>query len=184
MNVSHCPSTCLTSHTQYVDKCEQPKIEAPPSRWVDPETTIGGGPYQFSGASTSESTGHSEALPKGPSTQVHEKTHSAEDANVGEADAVPQIAAARVRAGAASETAVESVTDEWTGVHAPGTSNAPPRLPMMYTRMPPGDRVLRPEFRYCQRDGFVKPLRAHHCRACGTVSDPVVLVQRGVTTRF
>lgn len=29
--------------------------------------------------------------------------------------------------------------------------------------------VLHPAHRYCQRDGFVKPYRAHHCRACGTV---------------
>jgi len=27
--------------------------------------------------------------------------------------------------------------------------------------------VLIPAYRYCEREGLVKPLRAHHCRACG-----------------
>ena len=183
MKVVFYPYACLTFSTQFVKKSEQPKIEAPTSRWVDPETTIGGGPYQFSGESTSESTAHSEAHLKAANGHVQqEKLSPAEDVSVGEADAVPQIAAARARAGAASEVAAESVTEHSTAVHASGTSNSPPRLPMMYTRVPPGDRLLRPEYRYCQRDGFVKPLRAHHCRACGTVSD--LVVWRRVTAQF
>ncbi|THV03544.1 zf-DHHC-domain-containing protein [Dendrothele bispora CBS 962.96] len=35
-------------------------------------------------------------------------------------------------------------------------------------RRPPNVPVLLPEHRYCARDGFVKPYRAHHCRSCGT----------------
>ena len=45
---------------------------------------------------------------------------------------------------------------------------------MMYTRSPPKTPVLQAEYRYCHKDGFQKPLRAHHCRACGTVSTSVV----------
>jgi palmitoyltransferase len=41
--------------------------------------------------------------------------------------------------------------------------------PPVYTRMPSERPVLLPEFRYCQKDGLVKPYRAHHCRLCGTV---------------
>ena len=37
-------------------------------------------------------------------------------------------------------------------------------------RQPPTTPVLQPLHRYCLTDGFVKPYRAHHCRACGTVS--------------
>ena len=40
----------------------------------------------------------------------------------------------------------------------------------MYTRTPSKTPVLRPENRYCQKDGFLKPYRTHHCRACGSVS--------------
>jgi hypothetical protein len=40
----------------------------------------------------------------------------------------------------------------------PGRGREPSTLP-----------VLREEHRYCQRCQLVKPLRAHHCRACGKV---------------
>ena len=38
------------------------------------------------------------------------------------------------------------------------------------TRRPPRTAVLLPAHRYCSLDEIVKPYRAHHCRACGTVS--------------
>ena len=44
---------------------------------------------------------------------------------------------------------------------------------MRFTRSPPKTPVLREEYRYCRKDEFLKPLRAHHCRACGTVSIPL-----------
>lgn len=47
----------------------------------------------------------------------------------------------------------------------PGNANYDRRL----TRQPPEKPVLRPETRYCFTEGFVKPVRTHHCRACGTV---------------
>lgn len=40
---------------------------------------------------------------------------------------------------------------------------------MMFTRRPPKVPLLKPEYRYCYKDEIVKPFRAHHCRACGTV---------------
>lgn len=80
---------------------------------------------------------------------------------VNETDAVPPVAAARVQA-------TDSITDHSALQRTSGASSTP-GLPMMYTRRPPISPVLKPEYRYCGRDGFVKPLRAHHCRACGTV---------------
>ncbi|KAF8816885.1 zf-DHHC-domain-containing protein [Phlegmacium glaucopus] len=35
-------------------------------------------------------------------------------------------------------------------------------------RQPPTTAVLQPVHRYCLREEFVKPYRAHHCRSCGT----------------
>ena len=37
-------------------------------------------------------------------------------------------------------------------------------------RKAPSTPVLSPVLRYCEVDRFIKPYRAHHCRACGTVS--------------
>ncbi|KAF8512824.1 DHHC palmitoyltransferase-domain-containing protein [Gautieria morchelliformis] len=55
-------------------------------------------------------------------------------------------------------------------VHDPHTSKGShsglPPLP--FSRRPPTHPVLSPEYRYCSRDGFVKPMRTHHCRSCGT----------------
>lgn len=38
------------------------------------------------------------------------------------------------------------------------------------TRKPSNVAVLLPEYRYCRRCSIVRPPRAHHCRACATVS--------------
>ncbi|KIJ41148.1 hypothetical protein M422DRAFT_256000 [Sphaerobolus stellatus SS14] len=56
----------------------------------------------------------------------------------------------------------------------PGQSSGPPPSmnddlpPPAFSRHPPTHPVLAPEYRYCSRDGIVKPPRTHHCRACGT----------------
>lgn len=42
--------------------------------------------------------------------------------------------------------------------------------PPMFSRRPTTTPVLLPEYRYCNKCQIVKPSRAHHCRACGTVS--------------
>lgn len=44
-----------------------------------------------------------------------------------------------------------------------------PEKPRAYIRRSiPTTAVLDPYNRYCEKDGFVKPYRAHHCRNCGT----------------
>ncbi|THH03993.1 hypothetical protein EW145_g5843 [Phellinidium pouzarii] len=40
--------------------------------------------------------------------------------------------------------------------------------PPQYSRRPPTHPALLPEYRYCYKDGFIKPMRAHHCRICAT----------------
>ncbi|TDL26842.1 zf-DHHC-domain-containing protein [Rickenella mellea] len=37
-----------------------------------------------------------------------------------------------------------------------------------FQRAPPTKAFLAPENRYCKRDELIKPMRAHHCRSCGT----------------
>lgn len=37
-------------------------------------------------------------------------------------------------------------------------------------RRPSTTPTLHPAYRYCHRDGLLKPYRTHHCRNCGTVS--------------
>ena len=49
------------------------------------------------------------------------------------------------------------------------TKKANERNPPGPRRKPPSTPVLVSAYRYCGREGFVKPLRAHHCRACGKV---------------
>jgi palmitoyltransferase len=44
------------------------------------------------------------------------------------------------------------------------------RDPLIVPSRPLGGPVLDPAHRYCNRDGIMKPYRAHHCRNCGTVS--------------
>lgn len=40
--------------------------------------------------------------------------------------------------------------------------------PLANTRQPPRHAMLAEDYRYCSREGFVKPIRAHHCRVCAT----------------
>ena len=59
-----------------------------------------------------------------------------------------------------------------SGTHHSSSDGPPP--PPRYSRNPPPYPVLLPEYRYCYKDGFVKPMRSHHCRVCGTVCIVVV----------
>ena len=52
---------------------------------------------------------------------------------------------------------------------APPTSSSQDLPPPPDSRRPPLHPVLLPEYRHCYKDGLVKPMRAHHCRICGTV---------------
>jgi hypothetical protein len=50
-----------------------------------------------------------------------------------------------------------------------GGGKLKPAKPRTYIRRsPPTTAFLDPYHRYCEKDGFVKPNRAHHCRSCGT----------------
>ncbi|KAI8990374.1 DHHC palmitoyltransferase-domain-containing protein [Trametes punicea] len=121
-----------------------------------------------------------------------------QDVNAGMTDAIPPVAAAHAKATAdkgpparterpespprphspsatsqqLSQPPEESTTHkQQTERHVqplPGTGGASEQKPMMFTRKPPTTPILLPEYRYCHTDGFLKPLRAHHCRACGT----------------
>ena len=79
-----------------------------------------------------------------------------QDDNAGDTDAIAPIQAARAR---------NEMNGNGTSQPYGDTSG----LPIGLARRPPVTPVLLPEYRYCFKDGFVKPPRAHHCRACGTV---------------
>ncbi|EJD43540.1 zf-DHHC-domain-containing protein [Auricularia subglabra TFB-10046 SS5] len=55
------------------------------------------------------------------------------------------------------------------GYTAPRPERKAPVLHPELQRTPPAHPLLRPEYRYCYREGILKPKRAHHCRACGKV---------------
>lgn len=77
-------------------------------------------------------------------------------------DAIPAVTQARV-------------------THAPiPTVNDSARKGPQNTRRVPEHLVLSPANRYCYKEGFTKPPRAHHCSACGTVG--VLLHSRRVCT--
>jgi len=58
------------------------------------------------------------------------------------------------------------VLPSWADSHKTNLNLPPP----IFSRQPSTRPVLLPEYRYCSKDKIVKPPRAHHCRACGTVS--------------
>ena len=68
-------------------------------------------------------------------------------------DAIPAVAQARVAN---------------SGAPAPH-ENGYARKGPQNTRRVPEHPVLSPANRYCYKEGFIKPPRAHHCSACGTV---------------
>lgn len=116
--------------------------------------------------------------PRSTSQNNHRNNHdrntdaSRQDPNVGMFDAIS----------AAAQAPETSGTNGWQPPRSPNT--LPPnsqqhhyhRKPedqprAQYFRRPPEYPMLAPEFQYCKKDGFVKPMRAHHCRTCATVSD-------------
>ncbi|PSR73043.1 hypothetical protein PHLCEN_2v11147, partial [Hermanssonia centrifuga] len=147
---------------QHVEPSEAPAYDNPVPRWWDAEDEIGGGPYQYAPQGTNQNGGSS-GLPTKPSPARLAEKGSQQDYNAGDTDAIPPVAAARTRAEVNGNEAANVPPNQTNG-----NQNTSGQLPMMFSRSPPQTPVLRPEFRYCQRDGFIKPLRAHHCRACGT----------------
>ncbi|KAI0697788.1 DHHC palmitoyltransferase-domain-containing protein [Cytidiella melzeri] len=143
----------------YVEKTPMPvwDEQEPVPRWWNSTSELGTG-YRY--------------VPKGPNepspslalegSTLHSETRLTEkpgvqDKNAGITDAIPPVAAAHARA----EHQSPSTPPREMSAH---TTNQP----MMLTRSPPKVPILRPEYRYCHQEGFLKPMRAHHCRACGT----------------
>ncbi|TBU30974.1 zf-DHHC-domain-containing protein [Dichomitus squalens] len=92
----------------------------------------------------------------------HAKAPTGEE-NVGVIDTLAPVQAVRAKATADSGPPARPERED-----TQATQTEQERKPMMYTRSPPKTPVLLPENRYCHKDGFIKPFRAHHCRACGT----------------
>ena len=63
---------------------------------------------------------------------------------------------------------ISSARDLEQGLGSTSRSQDTATLPL-FSRKPPTTPVLLPQYRYCYKDGHIKPFRAHHCRACGTV---------------
>ena len=51
----------------------------------------------------------------------------------------------------------------------PYLDDLPPAQSAWWDRKPSDRPILEPYYRYCSRDGIVKPVRCHHCRICNTV---------------
>ncbi|CAL1698197.1 unnamed protein product [Somion occarium] len=149
----------------HVDPSPEPVIQNYVPAWFDSESEIGHGPYV---PPTQEQHGNGSASqPKSHSAQARvtngsEKPVQQEDTNVGVMGTLPPVQNARVHAEQNG-----SAYSNPTGANT-GTGPLPNQQPMMFTRKPPPTPALLPEYRYCYKDGFVKPTRAHHCRACGT----------------
>jgi len=150
----------------YVQPSPEPPLQNVVPHYWPSDTDISGGPYVPEvppPAHISSSTGSVEQ----PMNGHHEKNYSQpqgqplqQDPNVGVIDTFPPVQHGQVMA---AENTREQQQQQ-------PTNGAPPssQKPMIYQRKPSARPVLRPETRYCYKDGFVKPLRAHHCRACGT----------------
>ena len=68
-------------------------------------------------------------------------------------------------------------TEPFGDEQSPHESNRPqpylddlPPVATRWARKPSDQPVLDPYYRYCSRDMIIKPMRAHHCRICNTVS--------------
>ncbi|KAG9015877.1 hypothetical protein FRB90_004337 [Tulasnella sp. 427] len=98
---------------------------------------------------------------------------------VTELDVFPGVGSAHARTKMSRETDATAVQSSTIGsntrqlppfrgfgeLRPPATADLPP---LANTRQPPRHAMLAEEYRYCQREGFVKPIRAHHCRVCAT----------------
>ncbi|KAI0830295.1 DHHC palmitoyltransferase-domain-containing protein [Trametes gibbosa] len=136
----------------------------------------GGHPRSHSSrASDIKSNGHVHGSTKSK-RKVSQNGHAPPgDEELGITDTIAPVAAVRAKVTARPEHGSEHTASSPTlrpeqpqnePRPLPGTQGEP--KPMMFTRKPPSTPILLPEYRYCHKDGFQKPMRAHHCRACGT----------------
>ncbi|KAI0651141.1 zf-DHHC-domain-containing protein [Trametes meyenii] len=110
----------------------------------------------------------------------HPPPPPAEEESADIADALPPVAAIRAKTTADRSPASRPQHSRSPSAQQPPSEPEPPMQPqplpgtgeepkpMMFTRKPPSTPIMLPEYRYCHKDGFQKPMRAHHCRACGT----------------
>lgn len=131
----------------------------PVPNWWPSDGDIGGGPYEHipennQGHDPGAQTNATSTLQSVPPAHLSEKPEQTPEFNAGVTDTLPPVQSAQAHSGTIPPSA--------------NLNDPPTKMPMMFTRKPSTYPVLRREYRYCHRDGFVKPSRAHHCRACGT----------------
>ncbi|KAI0728926.1 zf-DHHC-domain-containing protein [Fomitopsis betulina] len=132
----------------HVDKGPQPSPNGFVPAWWDSQTDLSGMPYQHV-AQGQEPQGQP-ASDDANTLHTLVGHHVNGDAEAGMIDAIPAVTQARV-------------------THAPiPTVNDSARKGPQNTRRVPEHLVLSPANRYCYKEGFTKPPRAHHCSACGT----------------
>ncbi|KAG8884504.1 hypothetical protein FRB98_002367 [Tulasnella sp. 332] len=173
----------------YVEKAPAPIVTIagpryPSSRRWDVESDDSIDPYDFQSHGDSEHNGTSRAAtsnlqPRG-STSVLPSPSDAAGASqapeeVHQLHAFPPTATLNAGKEMLPPDPSASNNDNDNIQESPGTtanvpldrpsSNLPPPA---NSRQPPRHPILAPEYRYCQREGFVKPIRAHHCRICAT----------------
>ncbi|KAH9837742.1 zf-DHHC-domain-containing protein [Rhodofomes roseus] len=144
----------------FVKKTPEPVVNTFVPAWWDSQRDLTGMPYQYMGQGEQPpeptAADHEDGLqpPNGHQPNGHQPNgHQADgDAQAGMTDAIPAVAQARV-------AKPDAPAPQQNGSARKGPQNS---------RRVPETAVLRPENRYCWKEGFVKPLRAHHCAACGT----------------
>ncbi|OCH92562.1 zf-DHHC-domain-containing protein [Obba rivulosa] len=173
--------------TEHVQKSPQPVSNNPVPRWWESDDSasyLGGAEYetappppQSSRSRSRRNTNGELPLAPPPPARISEKDSNRNgrgEANVGVTDVLPPVrtthAAQTSDTPAASQPRNERRNTNKSHANANTTTNGSVSqpLPMRYTRRPSTVPQLRPEHRYCRRDGIVKPPRTHHCRACGT----------------
>ncbi|GBE86951.1 hypothetical protein SCP_1001950 [Sparassis crispa] len=163
----------------YVQKSPRPMIENPVPAWWDWDPEIGMAYWEATEApvsvpplsqkqteghhnhtvSSAHSSGESDGRPSG-ARREDDARHTGVLPPVTETHAA-RLPKARTEANGNAHMQYQ---------HPPRVHNKDSKAKRMprYTRKVPKTPVLLPEHRYCSRDGFIKPLRAHHCRVCGT----------------
>ncbi|KAL0057793.1 hypothetical protein AAF712_015551 [Marasmius tenuissimus] len=128
------------------------------------------------GPTTHTLTNHNRDSIGGPSyedMQFSEETYPPQiEPQAGTLDALPHpntIATAAVANGAAVVATQNGDAGGRAGKRSERIRHALQRAEAQNAyRRPPTTPQLLPEHRYCSKDLFIKPHRAHHCRACGT----------------
>jgi len=150
---------------QFVSQSAEPTFHTPPPTHLSEAgagNDIGGTGYEPTSTDRSAEKASRTASAPRSSVSTPTATHKRErlqsstlpeepDVNVGVLDALPPP--------------ISSARDVEQGLGSTSRSQDMP----LFSRRPPTTPVLLPQYRYCYKDGHIKPFRAHHCRACGTV---------------